>query len=127
MTFQDANGEPVLSKKSGYYGWEAEYDQQGNKIISTYLGKDGKPMPGADGYATLRMAYDSRGDVIRVTFHGANGEAVKSEANGYDGWEAETASAATGSLRPFSVKMANRCRVLMAMRQSKRPMIHEAM
>ena len=89
VTFQDVNGEPVLSKKNGYYGWEAEYDEQGNKIISTYLGKDGKPMPGADGYATLRMAYDSRGDVIRVTFHGANGEAVKSEANGYYGWEAE--------------------------------------
>jgi YD repeat-containing protein len=89
VTFQDVNGEPVLSKKNGYYGWEADYDEQGNKIISTYLGKDGKPMPGADGYATLRMAYDSRGNVTRVTFHGASGEAVKSEANGCYGWEAE--------------------------------------
>ena len=89
VTFQDANGEPALSKKNGYYGWEADYDEQGNKIVSTYLGKDGKPMPGADGYATLRMAYDSRGNVTRVTFHGAHGEAVKSEANGYYGWEAE--------------------------------------
>jgi hypothetical protein len=89
LTFQDSNGEPVLSKKNGYYGWEADYDEQGNKIVSTYLGKDGKPMPGTDGYATLRMAYDSRGNVVRVTLHGANGEAVKSEANGYYGWEAE--------------------------------------
>jgi YD repeat-containing protein len=89
VTFQDANGEPALSKKNGYYGCEAEYDEQGNKIVSTYLGKDGKPMPGTDGYATLRMAYDSRGNVNRVTLHGANGEAVKSEANGYYGLEAE--------------------------------------
>src|SRR5438270_4866938 len=88
VTFQDANGEPVLSKKNGYYGWEAEYDEQGNKIISTYLGKDGKQMPGADCYATLRMTYGSRGDVSRVTFYGANGEAATSEADGYERWEA---------------------------------------
>jgi phage protein U len=89
LTIHGINGEPVLSKKNGYYGWEAEYDEQGNQIVSTYLGKDGRPMPGADGYATSRLAYDSRGNVIRVTYHATNGEAVKSPKDGYYGWEAE--------------------------------------
>ena len=46
-------------------------------------------MPGADGYVTLRLAYDSRGNVIRVTYHAANGDAVKSTKDGYYGWEAK--------------------------------------
>jgi len=89
LTIHGINGEPVLSKKNGYYGWEAEYGEQGNQIVSTYLGKDGRPMPGADGYVTLRLAYDSRGNVIRVTYHATNGDAVKSTKDGYYGWEAK--------------------------------------
>ena len=89
VTFCNINGEPALSKENGYYGWQAEYDEQGNKTVSTCLGKDGKPMPGADGYATVRLAYDSRSNVTRVTYHAANGEAIKSKKNGYYGWEAK--------------------------------------
>jgi hypothetical protein len=88
VTFHGINGEPALSKENDYYGWEAEYDEQGNKTVSTFLGKDGKPMPGADGYATVKLAYDSRGNMTRVTYHAANGEAVKSKKNGCYGWEA---------------------------------------
>ena len=65
MRFYGVNGEPVLSKKTGYHGWEAEYDEQGNKTVETYLGLDGKPTTIADGYATLKSIYDSRGNVIR--------------------------------------------------------------
>ena len=64
-------------------------DEQGNKTVETYLGRDGRPMPCADGYTTLRLAYDSRGNVNRVTYHAAKGEAVTSKKNGYYGWEAE--------------------------------------
>ena len=88
QTFYGVNGEPV-QHKAGYYGWEAEYDEQGNQIVETYLGKDGRPMPCADGYVTLRLAYDSRGNVIQVTYHAANGDAVKSTKDGYYGWEAK--------------------------------------
>ena len=41
--FHGVNGEPVVSKKNGYYGWEAQYDEHGNQTVLTYLGKDGKP------------------------------------------------------------------------------------
>jgi hypothetical protein len=41
VTYHATNGEAVKSTKDGYYGWEAEYDEQGNKTVS-YLGKDGK-------------------------------------------------------------------------------------
>ena len=88
QTFYGVNGEPV-EHKGGYYGWEAEYDEQGNQIVETYLGKDGTPMPCADGYVTLRLEYDSSGNVIQVTYHAANGDAVKSTKDGYYGWEAK--------------------------------------
>ena len=54
-TFYGLNGEPVLSKKDGCHGLEAEYDEHGNQTVETYLGLDGKPMPIADGYATVRI------------------------------------------------------------------------
>ena len=31
VTFYDINGEPALSKENDYYGWEAEYDEQGQQ------------------------------------------------------------------------------------------------
>jgi phage protein U len=88
-SYYGVNGEPVLSKENGYHSWEAEYDEQGNRIVLTYFDKDGKPMPGPDGYATVRLAYDSGGNVTRVTYHAANGDAVKSTKDGYYGWEAK--------------------------------------
>jgi uncharacterized protein CbrC (UPF0167 family) len=87
--FHDVKGEPVVSKENGYHAWEAEYDKKGSKTAETYLGLDKKPTCIVDGYATVRMAYDACGNVIRQTFDGANGEAVLSKKNGYHGWEAE--------------------------------------
>jgi hypothetical protein len=87
--FYGVNGEAVLSKKNGWHGWKAEYDERGNRTVMTYLGLDDKPMTLADGYATMKSTYDARGNVIRQTFYGANGESVKSQDGGYHGWEAE--------------------------------------
>ena len=41
--FYGAKGEPVVSKEDGYHGWEAEYDEKGNKTV-TNLGLDEKPV-----------------------------------------------------------------------------------
>jgi hypothetical protein len=89
QTFHSVNEEPVLSKKNDCHGWEAEYDEEGNQTVETYLGLDGKPTPIGDGWATVRWAYDARGNVIRQTFYGANGEPVLSKKDGHYGWEAE--------------------------------------
>jgi eukaryotic-like serine/threonine-protein kinase len=89
QTFHSVNGEPILSKKNDNHGWEAEYDEEDNQTVETYLGLDGKPTPIADGYATVRMAYDARGNVIQQTFHGVNRERVLSKKGGYHGWKAE--------------------------------------
>jgi hypothetical protein len=88
-TFHSVNGEPVLSKKYGYHGWEADYDEHGNQTVVTYIGLDGKPMPIADGYATMRFAYDVRYKPTRVRLYSVNGEPVLSKKYGYYGWEAE--------------------------------------
>ena len=54
----------------------------------TLLGLDGKAMPIADGYATLKLSYDAHGNAIRETFHGVKGEPVRHK-DGYYGWDAE--------------------------------------
>jgi YD repeat-containing protein len=77
QTFHDVNGEPVLSKKNSYHGWQAEYDDNGNRTVETYIGLDGKTTPSTDGYATMKSTYDARGNVIRQTFHDVNGEPVQ--------------------------------------------------
>src|SRR5206468_5266587 len=85
MRFYGVNGEPVLSKEYGNHGWEADYDKQGHQTIITYIG----PTSIADGYATVKSTYDARGNEIRRTFHGVNGEPVLSKEYGNHGWEAE--------------------------------------
>jgi len=41
VTYHGPNGEAVKSKKNGCYGWEENYDEQGNKT-KIFLDKDGK-------------------------------------------------------------------------------------
>src|SRR5262245_38921335 len=88
LRYYGVNGEPVVSKKDGYHGWDTEYDEYGNRTVVTYLGLDGKPMRTASGYATIKSAYDPRGNEIRTTYHGVNGEQVLHK-DGYYGLEAE--------------------------------------
>jgi hypothetical protein len=88
-TLHGVNGEPVLSKEHGYHGWEAQYDERGNRIAITYLGLDGKPTLVSDGYATRKATYDARGNVIGMRYHGVNGEPVVSHKEGYHGWKAQ--------------------------------------
>jgi hypothetical protein len=87
-SYHGVAGEPVVSHKDGYYGWEAQYDNRGNQIAITYLGLDGKPTLRADGYATVKSSYDERGKKTRQSYHGVNGEPVVSHKDGYHGWEA---------------------------------------
>ena len=88
-TYHDVNGEPVLSKKDGYHGWQSNYDEHGNRTVVTYLGLDGKPILVADGYATFKSSYDSRGNKTRQTYYGVNDEPILSKESGCHGWQAE--------------------------------------
>ncbi len=89
LTYHDVNGEPVLSKKGGYHGWQAGYDEHGNQTVVTYLGLDRKPMLIAEGYATFKSRYDSRGNETQRNYYGVSGEPVLSKEDGYHGWQAE--------------------------------------
>ena len=51
---------------------KGEYDEQGNLIVTTYLGMDGKPMSSLMAMRRLRMAYDRHDKVIRRSIYGVN-------------------------------------------------------
>ncbi len=86
--YYGVNNEPVVSKKNGYHGWKAEYDEQGNETAETYLGTDDNPTLVPEGYAMIKMGYDSRGNRVRTKFFGVNGEPILSK-DGFHGWWAE--------------------------------------
>jgi hypothetical protein len=44
MRLYGLKGERAFSKKHGFHGWEAEYDENGNQTAKVYLGLDGKPL-----------------------------------------------------------------------------------
>ena len=89
ITFHGVNGEPVLSKTDGYHGIEAEYDEHGNQTVMTYLGKDGKPMSVADGYATaeIDLRCTRQGDSTKILRRQRRTGLIQED--GYHGWEAE--------------------------------------
>src|SRR5438067_362483 len=54
------NGEPFLHK-DGNHGWDGQYDDRGNRIVTTYVGLDGKPVLLTAGFATMKSVYDAGG------------------------------------------------------------------
>ena len=78
---------PSCPRESGCHGWQAEYDEQDQRTVVTYLGLDGKPILVADGYATFKSSYDSHGNKTRGNYYGVNGEPVLSKKDGYHGWQ----------------------------------------
>ena len=53
---------------------QAEDHEQNRQTVVTYLGLEGKPMLIADGYATFKSSYDSRGNMTGQSYYGVNGE-----------------------------------------------------
>ncbi len=75
--FYDENDRPY-AQRDVIYGIHRKYDECGRASDITYLGSDGKPVTGPDGYATIKrtyyeddsirtdMYYDSKGAPVRL-------------------------------------------------------------
>jgi hypothetical protein len=81
------NDEPFLHK-DGNHGWDAQYDDHGNRIATTYVGLDEKPVLLTAGFATMKQAYDAGGRETRMSLHGVNDEPVLHK-DGHHGWESK--------------------------------------
>ncbi len=80
----DIDGNPT-STTDGAFGWEAEYDADGLQTRLTFLGGDGLPMAGPEGWASRTREYKD-GYPERVTFYDEEGRRVLIR-DGVAGWK----------------------------------------
>jgi len=73
----DASGKPALQSK-GYYALLREYNEQGQNVKITYLGRNKKPVMIKSGYATIVKSYNATGYVETEMYYDTDGEPVKS-------------------------------------------------
>ncbi len=66
--YYDLDGEPY-EMNGGYYGVDNEYDQAGNAIITTYLGRNYEPMMVEWGYTTVKREFNDKTQTIRCEYY----------------------------------------------------------
>lgn len=71
----DVKDEPK-ALSHGQYGLHNEYDEKGRVIACTYLGADGKPKKGDQGYATVKKTYYDNGSLDTETYYDEYGKPV---------------------------------------------------
>ena len=75
--------EPILHK-DGMHGWDADYDERGNRTKITNLGVDERPIL-LSGYSTLVSEYSPTGLLLRASYFGVDGKPVES-TDGSHSW-----------------------------------------
>ena len=87
--FLNAEGKPCFDH-NGVAGYEIEYNEQGLRIRTAYLGLDGKSLIlSREGVAETRSRYDSRGCPVQCLFFGVDGQPCYDAVQGAAGWIAD--------------------------------------
>ena len=82
--FIDIDGNPTMSTE-GSFGWGMEYDAEGFETKFAFLGYDGRPMLGPDGWASVNTEYKD-GYPCCVAFYDENGQCTLTKF-GMAGWK----------------------------------------
>jgi hypothetical protein len=80
----DAAEHPTTAA-DGLHGWDAQYDERGNKTVQINIGTDGRPLV-QDGYASVRTAWDERSREVSRRYFDANGVPINLSI-GVHGWD----------------------------------------
>ena len=89
--FQDNEGFPTLSTRSGCHGWACRYDGRGLLERKSCLGSGGKPINDRLGVSAYLHSHDGRGyrtsmvNLKKISYHGSSGQAVDCHGTGYHG------------------------------------------
>ena len=79
--YYDEKGEPI-SRYSGYFALQREYDEDGNNITVYYLDIKGNPVVTANGYAIEKREYNEYGQITRINYFDANGVPIVTSSYG---------------------------------------------
>ncbi|MEN1679936.1 MAG: protein kinase [Planctomycetota bacterium] len=86
VRYFDADGMPT-THSDGEHGWDAEYDDWGNRILERYVGIEGSAVS-INGFAEVAMAYDALGRRTAARYFDPAGEPTV-HGDGKHGWDAE--------------------------------------
>ena len=78
----DEFGNPAL-RRLGYYALLTNYDEQGHRIRTTYLGIDGEPVRCLYGYAAISYVSDEKGRVKEEYYFDENMQPACSDSKGF--------------------------------------------
>jgi eukaryotic-like serine/threonine-protein kinase len=89
VRFFDAVGKLTLCK-DGNAGWRARHDERGNAVERSFFGLEGELVILSNTlYASERMEYNERGDLVAVSFYEPAGKPTL-DSNGAAGWQTVT-------------------------------------
>lgn len=83
------DGKTPIADKDGVVRTESFYDDLGRHTRHRYLDAGGRPKIVGFGYAEWRKEYDGRGNVVKTSVHGVDGELIETGKNGSAGFESE--------------------------------------
>ena len=65
---------------SGYSGIEREFDEQGNKVTTVYIGTDDRPTENKKGVAIIRYEYDDARNCVAEYYFDAQGDPTENSS-----------------------------------------------
>lgn len=87
ITFMDADGKPCVTNQGNAY-IKIVTDERGNELERWNYNVNNELVANAEGYAGLKAEYDSLGHMVKIIFHGEDGEPCELN-NGIAGWNRE--------------------------------------
>lgn len=72
--YYDAEGKAALRVSAGAYGYLHEFDERGNRITSTAIDANGRPMADAGGAARRTMKFNENGRMTEIAWSDTNGK-----------------------------------------------------
>jgi hypothetical protein len=80
-SYYDAQGKPEVAKGDTYAIVRYERSDEGQKLVTRYLGTDEKPVVAKDGCATERENLDAKGKLLKDACFDVNGRPMMSKSN----------------------------------------------
>ena len=87
ITYMDADGNPCSTNQGNAYT-KFVTDERGNQLESWNYNVNNELVANAEGYAGFKAEYDSLGHMVKIIFHGEDGEPCELN-NGIAGWKYE--------------------------------------
>jgi hypothetical protein len=79
----DSDDKPIELVGDGRHGWEKEFDDYGNEIVSIIINGKNEPIVQSDGFAYHRLTFDSQRRITSDRFFGSDRQPARNDLDEY--------------------------------------------